>query len=208
MTTGIITTFIQREADPRKHSAAYKIFHYEWAAAVPMMFVYSDDYIRNSGQVISDPVYDRNLPRQFVEGRYTIDNLARLLDEGAPIRLTIPEDSKRIYDIVLQHLEDWSTKLTTASAFDLNKAPTEELLLYSQLADHLMGFARRYFKDQAPAGSLARKLEMMRGRFGLRGTRRWTDPKKVKPEEKKQMREHGEYTKNILSQGSGRDRWS
>ncbi len=209
MSTRVITTFIKTERDPGKHTAAYKIFHYEWQAAVPMMFVYTDEYIRNSGTVISDPGYDQELPRQMVEGRYTIAQLAQLLDEGATIRITNPEDSKAIYDIVAQHLEDWSKRLGTGSAFDLQNAPTEELLLFSQLADHLVGFARRYFRHERPANSLVRRLEQLRGGFGLRNTRRWTNPKaEKKPEDEPKMREHGEYTQTILSHGPGRNKWS
>lgn len=209
MTTRVITTFIKTELDPSKHSAAYKIFHYEWCAAVPMMYVYTDDFMRTSGRVISDPDYDQRLPHQMVEGRYTIAQLAKLLDEGATIRLTVPEDAKAIYDIVLEHLENWSKKLRNESAFELNSAPTDELLLLSQLADHLLGFAKRYFTTDRPASSLMRRLEQLRGGLGLRNRRRWTDPNaEKKPEDQPKMREHGEFTQTILANGAGRNEWS
>lgn len=209
MTTRVITTFINRERDPSKHTAAYKIFHYPWQAAVPMMFVYSDDYIRTSGTVVSDAQYDARLPHQMVEGRYTIADLAKLLDEGATIRLTNPEDAKTIYDIISQHLEDWSRKLATESAFELKSAPTEELLLVSQLADHLVGFAKRYFRHNAPTNSLVRRLEQLRGGLGLRNTRRWSNPRaETKPEDQPKMREHKDFTQTILAKGAGRNEWS
>lgn len=209
MTTRVITTFINREPDRSKHTPAYKIFHYEWGAAVPKMFLYSEEYMRISGTVISDAGYDAMQPRQLVEGRYTIAQLAILLDEGATIQITKPDDTKAIYDIVADHLEDWSKRVTIGSAFDMKNVPHQDMMRMSQLADHLLGYAKRYFTHDKPRNSLVRRLEQIRGRAGLNTGRRYRDPNAAVPEEEKaQMREHGKFVDNILQHSNGRSPWS
>lgn len=205
----VITTFLQREADPSKHSAAYKIFYYNWDILVPHMFVYTEEYMRISGTVMSDPVYDAKLPNQMIGGRYTIAQMAQLMDEGATIQLVVPEDAKAIYDIVGRHLEDWSDSLLKLNAFSLKAAPTQDLMMLSRLADALYGYAARYFTNERPRGSLARKLDQIRGRYKLGGGRQYVDPnKETPPEELAKMRDHSEATKNILQHGGGRNAWS
>lgn len=205
----VITTFVHREADTSKHSAAYKIFHYMWDIYVPHMFVYSEEYIRIAGTVVSHPDYDDRLPKQMVGGRYTIAQMAQLMNEGATIKLDRPEDAKTIYDIVALHLEDWSYHLIDQSAFGNSKVPLDDLMCMSQLADVLYGFASRYFDHSPPRGKLARKLEQIRGRYNLGLGRKYID--RTKPEEEKPaavMPSHDQSTKAILAHGGGRNAWS
>lgn len=207
----VITTFLPDIPPPDKQSAAYKIFHHEWNVSVPHIFVYSEEFMRISGTVISgDASYDSRLPKQMVGGRYTIAQLAVLMDEGATIRLDVPQDAKAIYDIISRHLEDWSSLLNKTGSFDLKKAPENDLMLLSQLADTLYGYAARYFTNERPLGSLRRRFEQIRGRGARLGSgRRYVDPNaEKKPEEKAQMPNHSQFTENILAKGGGRNSWS
>lgn len=208
--TKVITTFVKTELDPSKHSAAYKIFHYEWNVAIPQMYVYTEEYMRQNGTVMSgDAVYDARLPNQFVGGRYTIAQMTVLMDEGATIRLDVPQDAKAIYDIIARHLEDWSTSLSNTSSFDNKKTPENDLMLLSQLADNLYGYAARFFTHERPRGSLARRFEQIRGRSKLGSGRRFVDPKgELTPSEKAQMPGHSQFTETILNKGGGRNEWS
>jgi hypothetical protein len=207
----VITTFItDMETDVSKQSPAYKIFHWFWDIALPHMYVYTDDYMRQTGVVQSgDAVYDSRLPNTMVGGRYTIAQMAALMDEGATIRLDRPEDSKAIYDIINQHLENWSNSLNRTNSFDLKKAPENDLMLLSQLADVLYGYAKRFFQHERPRGSLARKFDQIRGRGAALGGRRRRDPTAQTPEQQKvEMQGHAQYTENILTKSAGRDKWS
>ena len=204
----VITTFIDR-VRPSEQSAAYKIFHHTFTAAVPHMFVYTDDYMRTNGQVISDPAYDARLPREMIGGLYTVAQLAQLLEEGATIQLDNPEDAKTIYDMISRHLEDWSTFLSRNASFDLKRAPTEDLMQLSRLADVLYGYAARYFTNERPRGSLQRRFDQIRGRHKIGGGRQYVDRSKpVSPQERPQMPGHSEYAENILTKGIGRNPWS
>lgn len=205
----VIKRFVEREPDKSKHSAAYKIFRYEWDIMLPLMYVYSEEYMRISGSVISDPVYDAKLPRQMVGGRYTIEQMAVLLDEGATIQLVNPEDAKTIYDIVATHLEDWSRQLTKAAPFDLTKAPVEDLMKLMSLADVLYGYACRYFVNERPRNSLARRLDQIRGRYKLGSGRARVDPNAPVPaEQKPRMSDHSVASESILKHSVGRNSWS
>lgn len=208
----VITTFINAEPDVSKHSAAYKIFHYEWDIALPQMYVYTEEYMRQYGLVVTgDSGYDNSLPNQLIGGRYTIAQMAELMDEGATIQVHNPEDTKKIYDIISRHLEDWSSSLTRIGSFDLKTAPENDLMLLSQLADTLYGYAARYFTNERPRGSLARKFDQIRGRAKLGSGRKFVDPNAVTPEaqaEAKQMPGHSHFTETILNSGGGRNPWS
>lgn len=204
----VITTFIN-QVQPTDQSAAFKIFNQTWQAAVPHMYLYTEEYMRINGQVISDPTYDARLPREMIGGLFTIAQLATLMEEGAQIRIDDPEDTKRIYDIVSRHLEDWSDMLTKGSAFDLKRAPTEDLMQLSRLADTLYGYASRYFTQERPRGSLQRRFDQIRGRHKLGSGRQYVDKNApLTPEQKQTMPGHSEFTENILTKGSGRNSWS
>ncbi|WJJ54927.1 hypothetical protein [Xanthomonas phage RTH11] len=219
MRSRVIETFLPDIPAPSEQTAAYKIFNYDWDIFVPHMFVYSDEYIRQAGTLISDPAYDAELPSQMVGGRYKIVDMAVLLDEGAQLRLNNPVDAKTIYDIVSQHLEDWSQHLLKTGSFDHRNAPLDDLMKLSQLADHLYGFAARYFTHEAPRGKLARRLDQLRGRIQTHmragqpvhrgGRHRVVVDENAPPEQAPVMRHHNESTQNILEKGGGgRNGWS
>ena len=220
MRSRVIETFLPDIPEPSAQTAAYKIFNYDWDIFVPHMFVYSDEYIRQAGTLISDPAYDASLPSQMVGGRYKIADMAVLLDEGAQIRLNNPIDAKTIYDIVSLHLEDWSQHLLKTSSFDHRNAPLDDLMKLSQLADHLYGYAARFFTHEAPRGKLSRRLDQLRGRvqnhmrIGVppvqRGGRhRVVVDENAPPVQAPVMPHHNENTQNILEKGGGgRNGWS
>ena len=206
MRSRTITTFLAVAPNPQQHTAAYKIFHYEWEASVPYPFVFTEDYMRQAGQLISDPGYDARLSNQMVEGRYTIAQLATLFEEGAQILLQKPEDAKTIYDYISQHLEDWANHVSNNSGFDFANAPVQDLMLLSRLADELYGYAARFFRHERPRGKLARRLEQMRTRFNRR---RVIPVTPTQPAERPTMPNgHSDSSKLILEKGMGRDQWS
>lgn len=206
--SSVITTFIEN-VELSQQTAAYKIFKHEFDAAIPHMFVYTEDFMRNSGMAVSDAGYDQRLPHQMIGGRYTAAQMAVLLEEGATIRLERPEDAKVIYDMVSQHLEDWSNTMNANAAFGNKAAPVEDLMKLSALADNLYGYAKRFFVHDRPRGSLSRRLDQIRGRFQFGGGRRYVDPATVEaPENKPEMPGHGHLTENILTKGAGRNAWS
>lgn len=205
----VITTFLPIAPDPKLHSAAYKIFHYEWEASVPYTYVFTENYMRQSGMLVSDAGYDARLPNQMIDGRYTIAQLAVLFEEGAQIKLQNPMDAKDIYDLIARHLEDWSTYLNGNASFDYSKAPMDDLMNLSRLADELYGFAARFFRHEQPRGKLARRLDQMRSRFSVGiGRRRAPKPEPGVVVEAPVMPSHSDLTKNILEKGMGKDRWS
>lgn len=204
----VIETFLPVAPDPAQHSPAYKIFHYEWEASVPYTYVYTEQYMRQAGQLISEPGYDQRVPNQMVGGRYTIAQLADLFEEGAQIQLQNPVDAKTIYDLISRHLEDWSTHLSNNASFEYKNAPMDDLMLLSRLADELYGFAARFFNTSQPRGTLARRLDQMRNRFSGIGRRRLVKADPNVQVERPVMPNHSDLTKNILEKGMGRDRWS
>ncbi|QVD49193.1 hypothetical protein LUCX_123 [Xanthomonas phage vB_XciM_LucasX] len=211
--TVVIENFVPRTPPPAQQSAAYKIFHHEFAASVPYMYIYSEEYIRQSGVVTTDnAVYDAKLPTTLVGGRWTPAQLAMFLDEGATIRLDNPADAKVVYDMVFQHLEDWHNAIRNTGTFDFIGPPERELMMLSRLADNLYGYAARFFTQERPRGSLARRFDQIRGRNAKLGSgRKRVDPNAPVPEQSKQkMADHNGFTQTILGAKGvgGSNRWS
>lgn len=209
--TAVETRFVRRERDRRKHSPAYKIFYYMFDVSVPYAYHFTENYTRYLGVPVSDdPEYNKRLPAQMVGGRYTVAQMAELFDEGAQILLSNPEDALTIYEMIFQHLEVWSSKIRSKDPLDLAQVPDRDLLALSRLGDELYRHAKRFVKMPVRrAGGLISKLQGMRGGQINGGRHRVVVPVDEKGvPERPQLKDHAEFTKDIMYGGNGRTPWS
>lgn len=134
-----------RKDDPN-HTAAYKIFHYEFDCTIPTMFLYSSEYLDVFGFSSSgDKNIDEGLAMAPTQCRLTIAAMATYHDEGAEIGLINPQDAVRIYEYVNQHLLDWRDSYK----YDLNRrsAPTEDLNILENFATSVFRAARPFMAN-------------------------------------------------------------
>lgn len=203
------TRFVKREKDRKKHSPAYKIFFYEFDIYIPYAYHFTNNYTARLGVPVSeDEEYNKRLPAQMVGGRYTIAAMAELLDEGAQIKLNKPEDALTIYEVIYQHLEVWSSKIRSRDPLDLAQVPDRDLLMLSRLGDELFRHAKRFVRMPTRRGTgLMSKLQGMRGPGNL-GRQLPIAPTDGSKPERPTLKDHGEFTKDIIYGGNGSNAWS
>lgn len=208
--TSVETNFIKR-VPVKRQSPAYKIFHHMFDVYVPYAYHFTENYTRVLGVPVSeDEEYNKRLPSQMVGGRYTVAQLAELLDEGAQIRLHNPEDSLVIYEMIYQHLEVWSNKIRSRDPLDIAVVPDRDLLTLSRLGDELYRHAKRFVRAPMRSGAgLMARLQSMRGNAPNAGRHRRPDnvDAKGKPQ-RPHLKDHQEFTKDVMYGGNGRTPWS
>lgn len=156
------------------HTAAFKIFHYNFNCTVPALYLYSQSYITTFGISSSgDKLVDDHAALAPVNTNLTIAAMATYYDEGATIGLINPRDSVRIYSYIKQHLTDWAHEMQV----DFNRldVPTEELRMLENFAIEVYKVARN-FMSEVPDDKLFGRLN----RLASRGMSRRAKPEDIK----------------------------
>lgn len=159
----VITRFATN-ADPSKHSAAYKIFHYKFICSIAAMHLQRQEHLEVFGYVTSgDAKVDRALAHAEMHVQLTIAAMAQFYDEGIPFKLVDPKDSVKIYQTIHQHLMDWKQHIEFSSTFE---APIDELRKLDAVAAEVYGHARFHMQSAPYHGVLLRNIDGIVGRRG------------------------------------------
>lgn len=146
------------------HSAAYKIFNYFVECMIPAMYLYSQEYVEKFGLYTSgDADIDAQTYQSNVKANLTVAQMAQHMADGAPISLVTPEESKQIYQWVVEHLNDWTDEV----AKDPNRkseVPVEDLRMLDQFAKEIYPMAREHMTTQVSGSRLFRSLDRLNRR--------------------------------------------
>lgn len=100
---------------PKKHTAAWRLFHYDYRVYYPALFNYSTEWLEKRGMVITgDGALDRSRLTLPELNRQSPAGMAMLLEEGAPITADAffdIEDIPYVYYDIQEHLGDWEKQL-------------------------------------------------------------------------------------------------
>lgn len=151
---------------PRKeHTAAYKIFHYDFECRIAEMHLNSEECLRMTGTLTTgNAAWDRALATQLRDVRLTIAAMAEYVAEGATFSITKPEDSAKIYRLIKEHLDEWMVH--TQNSLHALDVPTDDLRKLDQLAGYVYPHARYFLKDKPFHGELANLLARISQRRG------------------------------------------
>lgn len=146
--------------DPKKHSAAFKLFHYNFYAFVSGLHLVSAEELRVFGYVTTgNSAWDRQLMMEDREIYVPVSTMVRIHAEGGTVRLRNPEDGGKIYEYIYQHLQDWRHEI------ELNptrlKAPMEDLRAFDDFARDLHQYARYHLRFNPANNSLFAALERL-----------------------------------------------
>ena len=126
---------------------AYYIFHELYLCRIPLVQLRSIDEIRTFGMPSAwDPVVDRQMANEPQLVMKPISEMAELYAQGAQIGIVRPEDTKRIYDRVSNHLEAWKHHII--NRLNTNKAPIEDLLLLVKFASAVYEHAKFHMDEE------------------------------------------------------------
>lgn len=153
---------------------------------IPVMDMRSIEDIEMFGMpTCGDPYYDKQMSTEIRLIMISIDKIMNYHNNGARISLKNPADSKRIYDRITKHLEDWMHFMKFGSLNASQAAPLEDLraldkfagVIYDKLAKYhfdeevVSDFLERQSKGQrdlAATIDLMQSIEMVDGQLAAR----------------------------------------
>lgn len=149
-----------------EQTAAYKMFNWRYPVMISGIHLMTPEYASKAALITSgNAKADTDQLRAPVEVQLTIADLAEFLGDGVSFRLVRPEDSKAIYQIIMEHLRNWMTAMT----MDPNRQNTAEkdLILLDRLAGEIYKYARHYMSSDPVQGSAQRHFADIARRRGI-----------------------------------------
>lgn len=120
-----------------EESAVYKIFHYPFHCIIPFYATISYDALERYGNY-EDQEYESS-PYSPVDKILTINEMIELYKQGTQIQLSKPIESKKIYNVILEHLEMWRDYGIYFGA--PYNPPLEDLCVMNELAKNVYRLA-------------------------------------------------------------------
>lgn len=132
------------------HSAAYKLFHYPFRIWIPQLFLTSLAEKQALPQwTTGNREQDRQAAQQKVAITATIDKMIAFHERGVELEFDSLADVERIYDIILEHIED-NRRYIETSTWLPKEVPFDDLKKMDRFAEKI------YLKVR---GRIARRAE-------------------------------------------------
>jgi len=187
--------------DVRKHSAAFKLFHYPFGFRISKLHLMNPKFIAQFGYITTGhPETDRVLAQEEIPVMKTIAEMVDFHKEGVGFRLLDPKDGVRMYEIIHRHLQDW--KQAMERSFQPINVPINDLKAIDNFAKDLYVVARGYVTPTTESMGLSAyfaKLAQSRGTLQLRGFKSALD-KEQEQIHQSQHQEQSSHLSNILKQ--------
>lgn len=101
----------------------------------------SDEYLDEHGILyLNDKEYDDRIQNQWITKYLTINDMVELQKRGVDIVVLNIDDTKKIYDIICDHLNAWKDVLTTG--LNTYKVPYDDLIELDKLASRIYPYAK------------------------------------------------------------------
>lgn len=157
-------------SDTRKHSAAFKLFHYPFRFRISKLHITDLNALQQFGHVTTgNPETDRILASEEVLIQRTIADMTEFHRHGNGFRLYDPRDGVKIYEIIYQHLRDWRHELESNHL--KRQAPIDDLRALDEFAKDVYRLARGYISYQPAEGTLSNFFEQLAASRGSLGRR-------------------------------------
>lgn len=138
-------------------SAQYRIWHDTFLCEIRYIDTMSTDYLKIFGTFTTgDSLLDRQAHNEMVLRRFTIIRMIEFFHENVRVYIKNPEDSKTIYCLLQEHLQNWQKELHQSLRTD--NAPFEELALMDKFADAVYEHAKWYLDSALIDTPFARTL--------------------------------------------------
>lgn len=139
----------------------WKIWHQKFHCRVRHIQTMSVDYIRIFGMsTTGDSQYDRDMANEIVDRMMTIVEMLMMFHEGSELRVVQSSDTKVIYDLISQHLQDWRKEIQYA--LNSAHAPFEDLLVMDKFAHTIYEHAKWHFSSDFIDSHFASGLNSIR----------------------------------------------
>lgn len=127
-----------------QNRAVWKLFNIMFSCTVRSVDNYSIDHLAMRGMIDSgSALKNKQTANALVYREMTINTMVELYKTGATVNIVNPADTKKIYEIVAEHLEDWKEYLRTQ--MNTGDAPIEDLILLDKFASIVYKHALPHF---------------------------------------------------------------
>lgn len=165
----------------KKHSAAFRIFHYYYKCYIPQSQLYSRDYIHQFGiPTTGHKAIDREMANSPTLAQLTIAQMAEHFDDGATLTLQDPKQSVEIYKTIREHLI--LCREAAQNPVGGEVPPMEDLRKLDALAGEVYKIARGYMDRDVEDSRLFSKLDRLGGRRAMSRGGEVTERPRVKEE--------------------------
>lgn len=113
-----------------------------------------------------DEILDNQMMNDIVTIMIPISDMAEYFRKGVGFEIVNHEDSKIIYDIITDYLEEWNRKLD--NSLNMRPAPLEDLKLLDLLASKIHGHADNYRHIDDPNRTIIQDLGGIVGKWFTR----------------------------------------
>lgn len=139
-------------------SAQYRIWNDRFLCQMKYIDTLSVDYIKIFGTLTTfDSDLDRRSHNEIVDRYLTVIQMVEYYNDGVPLYIKKPEDSKDIYILIQTHLQNWKHELQVSLRPD--SAPVEELEIMDKFADQVYEHAKFYLDGALVDSPFARTLK-------------------------------------------------
>jgi len=143
-------------------SVAYEIFHTPFLCRIPAIYMYSAEYLAEAGTYTTgDPKMDMAIMREPLERYMTVAGMVLFHDEGAPITLVNVQDSVKIYQLLIDHLENWKVVFQTVLGFEA--PPREDFIMMDRFARALHPIVMHCTNVQPIENKIHRRFDTVQG---------------------------------------------
>lgn len=190
---------------PKKNTAAWRLFNIKYEVRVPQLFMYGKPYLEKHGYHISgDPTLDNERLMEPTVMRQTVAGLALLHEDGAPLDIVNWRDSVAIYEDIQEHLRDWEVQARGGMHPD-EIPPIEDFRMFEAIASALHPHAKHYEPDEVTGDGLRDRLMAMNRKRNPVKTERYLRNKITT--EQGQLKPYVSIVDRIEQQVYGSQRW-
>ena len=145
-----------------QRTPAWEIWNLKFHCRMPYNQSRSIDDIKRYGHIASgDMNLDRQRSAQPFETMLTINQMAEYFRQGADLYLKKKSDTKRVYEIISNHLESWQRFLLVN--LHIKGPPVDDLMLLDKFAGVVYEHAKRIMSQDFTDSLAARQLETAAG---------------------------------------------
>lgn len=141
-----------------QRSAAWHIWNELYQVMVPYIQMLTIEELQEYGMPTSGvPSYDYGTANEMRQIMIPIAQMVVYYHRGTQVYVCNKEDTKRIYERISDHLNEWKLELT--KSLNIGEAPLEDLKLMDQFANSVYEHAKYQFTDDTIASFLARRVD-------------------------------------------------
>lgn len=165
----------------------WRIFNDLYMCRVPVFRSRTVEDIEMFGTPASgDSEYDKTMLNERRAMMLTINQMVEYYKRGVVIGLMKTEDSKKIYEVIIDHLKLWQDTLTRSPNVRPDNEVLDDLVQLDKFASAVYQHAQHFFKQGFIESFLLRRMTSLGSAIGLPSTASMELPTLGAPVEKKE----------------------